>query len=376
MQITLKRDDIAEVLSRIQGLTGKKTSLAITENVLLKTFENGITLSATDLETGFEGAYPADVETFGEIAINARKITEIVKNFPTNDISIQELENRWIEISSEKVEYHIVGMDPEEFPHIPKVDNLEFVVTDSSAFRKMIEKSVAIGVAGNEKRVHMLGALLTFLKTPDGRKILRMVSTDLKRLSKVDYRLQPETELADGLTGEGVIVPKKGLTEISKFLESEGNIEIGIKDNHFIVKKENEYAIVNLLEGAFPPYEDVLAVDPEYDIVFDRHQLQMMLKRMTILTSEDYRGVIFHFNDNEFTIRTVNALLGESRETMDISYAGEPKEIAFNPRYFLEAIGFMSKDNVILNIRDEKNPCIVRSENDEDYINLIMPMKI
>ncbi len=372
MRITLKKTDMSEVLSRIQGLTGKKTSLAITENVLIKTVEDGITMSATDLETGFEGFYPAEIHDPGEIAVNARKFTEIVKNFPTEAINIQEMENRWIEIASETVEYHIVGMDPEDFPHIPKVDNVPLTVVHSAALRKMVEKSVAVAVSGDEKRAHMIGALLAFADNGD-EKHIRLISTDLKRLSMVDYLCEPEVDFTDKAD---VIIPKKGLSEVYKFLENEGNVEIGVKDNHFIVKKENEYAIINLLDGQFPPYEDILKTEQEFNIVFDRSRLAMMLKRMAILTSDDYRGVIFHLNNDEFTIRTVNAVLGESKETMNIAYDGEPKEIAFNPRYFLEAINFISQDKVVLNIRDDKHPCIVKGEDDANYINGIMPMKL
>lgn len=372
MRITIKKDDISEVLSRIQGLTGKKTSLAITENVLVKTLENSVTLTATDLETGFEGVYPAEVQSPGEIAINSRKFSEIVKNFPTEDIHIQELENKWIEISSQNVEYHLVGMDTEEFPNVPKVDDIDLTVVPSAAFKKMIDKSIIVAVGGNEKRAHLTGVFFTFLEK-ESQKIVRMVSTDLKRLSKVDCVCGENAAFPEETS---VIIPKKGLGEIHKFLENEGNVEIGIKENHFIVKKENEYAIINLMDGKFPPYEELLQTDPEYDIVFDRSKLMMMLRRMTILTSDDYRGVIFHFNNDEFTIRTVNAILGESKETMQITYDGEPREIAFNPKYFLEAIGFISEDTVILNIKDDANPCIVRGEKDLEYLNIIMPMKI
>ncbi|MFO8111083.1 MAG: DNA polymerase III subunit beta [Desulfosalsimonadaceae bacterium] len=372
MRITIKKEAVSEVLSRIQGLTGKKTSLAITENVLLKTVENGITLTATDLETGFEGVYPAEVKDPGEIAINARKFNEIVKNFPTEEIEIQELENKWIEISSQTVEYHIVGMDPEEFPNVPKIDHTDLIPVDSVELKKMIDRSVVVSVAGNEKRAHLIGVLLSFMDNK-ADNIIRMVSTDFKRLSKVDYHCGKGAPFPEE---KSVIIPKKGLGEIYKFLENEGKVEIGIQENHFIVKKENEYAIVNLMEGKFPPYDELLQTDPEYDILFDRSRLMMMLRRMTILTSEDYRGVIFHFNNDEFTIRTVNAVLGESKETMDIPYDGEPKEIAFNPKYFLEAISFITQEKVVLNVKNDENPCIVRGEKDMDYLNIIMPMKI
>ena len=97
-------------LAKIQGLTGRKTNLAITTNLLLKTIKSGISISATDLETGFEGFYPAAVESEGVIAINARKFYEIVRDFPSEDIDLNEIENHWIEIGNEHVEYHIVGM--------------------------------------------------------------------------------------------------------------------------------------------------------------------------------------------------------------------------------------------------------------------------
>ncbi len=372
MRITIQKNDISDVLSRVQGLTGRKTSLAITENVLLRTGENGITLSATDLETGFEGFFPAEIEAGGEIVINSRKFHEIVKNFPTDTLRIQELENRWIEIVSDQVEYHMVGMDPEEFPDIPRVDAIDFVTMDSQALKKMIEKTVAIGVGGDEKRAHMIGVNLERISEGNNR-LVRMVSTDIKRLAKADYLCEPDA----GLTaGDAIIIPKKGLSEVNKILETEGTVEVGVKDNHFVVRKAEETVIVNLLEGMFPAYQDMLVPDSQYDIAFSKDRLLMMLKRMSIFTSDEYRGVIFHLENNEFTIRTTNPSLGESKETMAIEYEGDAREIAFNPRYFIEAINFAATDNVLLNIKDEESPCIVRGADEGTYLNIIMPMKI
>ncbi|MBS3810213.1 MAG: DNA polymerase III subunit beta, partial [Desulfobacterales bacterium] len=86
MRMTIQKSDVANVLSQIQGLTGRKTSLAITENVLIQTGDDGIQLTATDLETGFEGFFPAEVEAPGALAVNARKFYEIVRNFPTETV--------------------------------------------------------------------------------------------------------------------------------------------------------------------------------------------------------------------------------------------------------------------------------------------------
>ncbi|MCF8094694.1 MAG: DNA polymerase III subunit beta [Desulfobacteraceae bacterium] len=380
MRITIQKSDIAEVLSQIQGLTGRKTSLAITENVLLQTDDNGIRITATDLESGFEGFFPAEVEADGAIAINSRKFYEIVRNFPTEAIYVSELENNWIEISCENVEYHIVGMDPDEFPDTPKIEEVEFFTIESPELKKMIEKTVSVGVAGDEKRAHLIGVNMEKIDSGSeeegaaGRApLVRMVSTDIKRLAMVEYQFDPESGFTGGDT---VIIPKKGLGEVNKFLSSEGRVQVGVKDNYFIVKKENETVSVKLLNGAFPAYSELLSIDHEFDIVFDRNLLLMMLKRMSILTSEEYRGVIFHFENNQLIMRTVNAALGESKETMNIEYDRDPQEIAFNPRYFIDALNFINTEKVLLNVKNEDNPCIVRAENDLNYLNIIMPMKI
>lgn len=369
MKFTIQKSKIMDVLGRIQGIVGRKTSMAITENVLIRTGDNHIILSATDLETGFEGIYPAMVETGGEAAVNARKLYDIVKIFPTDTILIQEMENRWIQISSENVEYHLVGMDPIEFPDIPAVAGASFFEINSDAFKGMIEKSVIISVPGDEKREHMIGVQLECIAQGN---ILRMVSTDIKRLSTADVVCDPD---AGFRPADPIILPKKGLAEVNKFLEQEGVVLLGTQDNQFIVKKDNETIIINMLDGAFPNYYDLLKIDEAFDVVFDRNALMMMLKRMMIVTSEEYRAVIFYFGNHELITRAVNPNVGESKEKISITFDREPIEVAFNPRFFIEAMGFIETDNVVINIKNSENPCVIRAEKADGYFNVIMPMK-
>lgn len=127
MKFIINKNDIKSILAKVQGITGRRTNLAITETVLIEALESSIKITATDLETGFEGEYPASVESQGIIAINAKKLYEIVRDFPTGDINIDEVENRWIQIGNHNIEYHIVGMNPEDYPDTPKFDNISFL---------------------------------------------------------------------------------------------------------------------------------------------------------------------------------------------------------------------------------------------------------
>ena len=126
MKFTINKYDIVNVLAKVQGLTGRRSNLAITENILLSSGKEGIHLTATDLETGFEGFYPAMIEKEGAVAVSAKKLYEIVREFPSDSILINEVENRWIEISNDKVQYHIVGMNPDDFPETPQLQKVDF----------------------------------------------------------------------------------------------------------------------------------------------------------------------------------------------------------------------------------------------------------
>lgn len=126
MKFVINKSQIVSVLAKVQGLAGRRSNLAITENILIRSGNEGVYLTATDLETGFEGFYSASVEKEGAIAVSAKKLYEILREFPSDDIFINEVENRWIEIGSGKIQYHIVGMNPDDFPETPHISEVEF----------------------------------------------------------------------------------------------------------------------------------------------------------------------------------------------------------------------------------------------------------
>lgn len=372
MKATINKNEILPVLSKLQGLTGRKTSLAITTNLLIQSGESGITISATDLETGFEGFYPANIETQGVIAINARKLYEIVRDFPSQDIYVNEVENHWIEIGNQTVEYHIVGLNPDDFPEIPKIEDVEFFEIDSASFAKMIEKTVIISGASDDTRAHVIGVYAERIQQDD-QKLFRLVATDGSRLSKADYVFDKAFDLP---AGPNVLIPKKGLAEVAKFLDTEGSVKLGIKDNNFIVKREKETLIIRLLEGDFPQYGDIVLKTDGHDIQMDRQLFLMMLKRMSILSSDEYKGVIFHFNQDKLLIDSTNPDIGESKEDMDITYQGDPIEVMYNPKFFIETLNVINEDNVVLNIVNEEKPCKIEGEKNKTYLSVIMPMRI
>lgn len=372
MKFTISRNDILDVMANVQGLTGRKSSLAITATVLIQVEADRIRVSATDLETGFEGFYPAQVELEGLISLNARKLFEIVRDFPSENINFIKGENRWVDIGDDNVQYHIAGMDPESFPQNPVFEDIELFNIDSSHFKKMIDKTVGIIGPPDDKRAHILGVYLNKIDGND-RNELRMVSTDIGRLAKVDYTYGKNVQLP---FKDGILIPKKGLMEVSKFLKADGIVKIGVSDNHLVLQKERESFLIRLLEGDFPNYEKAITKDPQYDMILDKQSFLRTLKRMSILAIDKYPAVLFTFNNGNLNIRSTSTEFGDSKEDMSVEYNREPIEVAYNPRYLIETLNVIEGEKVVINIRGKDNPCLIEEIEDKSYLAAIMAMKV
>jgi DNA polymerase-3 subunit beta len=108
----------------------------------------------------------------------------------------------------------------------------------------------------------------------------------------------------------------------------------------------------------------------------DRQMFLMMLKRMSILSTKDYRAAIFHLADGELVVTATNPELGESKEKIPLDYHRDPLELSYNPKFFLDSLNVIESDKVIINIVSENKPCLLKGENDNTYLCAIMPMRI
>ena len=140
---------------------------------------------------------------------------------------------------------------------------------------------------------------------------------------------------------------------------------------------ESETIIIRLLEGEFPQYADIIQKNSEsITMSFDKQLFLMMLKRMSILSTEDYKSVIFNFVNDKLLITSTNPDIGESKEDMAIEFSSDPIEAAFNPRYFIEALNVFDSAKILVDIVNDENPCVLTGEEDPGFLTVIMPMRI
>jgi DNA polymerase-3 subunit beta len=372
MKFTIQKSEIVDVLSKIQGLTGRRSSLAITECILITAAEGGIQILATDLETGYEGSFPANVDEPGSIAVSARKFYEIVREFPSAEIRVAENTNRVIDIGNQKVQYHLKGMNPDDFPNTPDLDALEYFSVNASELKRMIDKTIIISGVGEDKKAHINGVYFERL-TDLNPAAIRMVSTDGSRLSKYDLQMDEASTLP---AGDSVLIPKKGLHEISKFLDSGDTVQLALQGSYFVVQSSIEKIYIRLLEGQYPKYEDIIFREDGNLIEMEKDLFLNMLKRMSILCNDNYRAAMFTFDADLLMINATNPDIGDSKEDMSIEFKGGKVEAAFNPKFFIDAVNCIDDKKILLNLLSMDKPCLIEGVEDKSFLGAVMPMRV
>jgi DNA polymerase-3 subunit beta len=370
MEFTIARDELLQGLYLTQGIVERRTTIPILANVLMESVENGVTIAATDQEIGVRRHCEAKLKRKGGLTTGARKLYEIVRECPEGEIVIRTLDNNWIEISSGKSRFRIVGLDPKEFPAMPSPAHdreLQSITVRSEVLREMIARTL-FAVSTDETRLNLSGVLF---EAPEKGK-LRMVATDGHRLSMI-------TRVAEeSATATGVIIPRKGVVEVSKVIESgEETVTIALQGGVVHASRGQVELSMRLVEGEFPDYKQVIPQKSERRMLVGVEPFLSALRRVSVVSSERTRGVRLQLDSGRLEISSMNPDVGEATEEMSVEYDGSPLNIGFNAKYFMDLLAVLPVSNQVeVGFNDEVSPGVVRCEADPDYVYVVMPMRL
>ncbi len=368
MEFKAKRDGLLATLYWTQSIVERRNTMPILANVLVEANKGAVRITATDLEVGVRGEVDGDVAKEGTVTVNAKKIYEIIREVPNDQVQLKRLDNDWLEVRSGKSVFKIVGMDAKEFPQFPKFDSRSLSNIPASTIHEMIERTI-FSVSTDETRYSLNGVFIE--EAPGGN--LRMVATDGHRLA-----FEEKGVGSLGLS-KGVILPRKGLSELKKLLETgaDGVVSLGFKDNMALVAREKIELFMRLIDGDFPDYTKVIPKGNPNLAKLEHDELLQALRRVSILSSERYKGVRMEFSDGKVSISANNPDLGEAVEEIDAEYKGKPLSIGFNARYLLDVLGVLTGDGEIsIELKDELSPSIIRKLGVESYLYVLMPMRL
>jgi len=226
-------------------------------------------------------------------------------------------------------------------------------------------------MATDETRRNLNGV---FLETAieGSYNLLRMVATDGHRLS-----LSKSVPLESRLSmGKGIIIPRKGLLEIKKIVDENKEVDIGVVKNLFIVKADNTVLRVSLVDADYPDYKKVIPAEKGISVVLDKEVFLHALRRMSVVSSERYGGVILSFSKGKLTLNSTNLDVGEATEEIDIDYEGDLVDCGFNVNYLMDAVAVVDKDQVLFEVGIGLKPSVIKQVDDDSYLCIIMPLKI
>jgi DNA polymerase III subunit beta len=369
MEFKINRETFLDGIQKTLGIVEKKTTIPILNNILLKAEDNKIKIIATDREIILISDYDADVAENGEITVSAKKIYEMVREIQSEIITFVQM-NNIIKISAQRAFYKIPGLPAEDFPSIADDKDIPLYKIKGILIKDLINKT-SFAMAADESRKNLNGVLLE--EGVDGvDHLLRMVATDGHRLA-----------LAKGVTsgpflktGKGIIIPRKGLMEIKKIIDENEEVKIGLHKNMFIVKTENTLLKVSLVDADYPDYKKVLATEKGIRVVLEKEYFLHALRRMSVVSSERYGGVIISFSKGKLTLNSTNLDVGEATEEIDIEYDGEVIDSGFNVNYLIDAISVISKDQIVFEVGVGLKPSLIKQVDDDSYLCIIMPLKI
>jgi len=375
MELKIGVQDLAKALGRSQGIVEKKSTMPILSHVLLEARKAGqLVVSATDLDLAVSSDHACEVLKEGSLAVSARHLYEIVRALPEASVTLKRAQNNYLEVKSGSAEFRIVGLPAEDFPALPRFDKVPFADVDASLLLDMIERTF-FAVSTDETRYNLNGVFFE-----PGQGGLRLVATDGHRLSLAEKPV----EATFGLK-RGVILPKKGLSELKKLLaevaesgEEKPQARLGFLENSAIFKRPDVVLVMRLIEGLFPDYKQVIPKAGEKLVKLSRSRFSDTLRRISLLSSDKAHAVKLDLSAGTLRVLSQNPDLGEAKEDVPVDYQGEPLKIGFNARYLTEVLAVLQSADVVLELADDLSPGVVRGAEDKDqgFTAVVMPMRI
>jgi DNA polymerase-3 subunit beta len=368
MRFTISREKLQEGLAAVTASIPAKTTLPVLANILIEATDKGIRLSGTDLDIAVTTEVAADVETTGATTVPAKKLSEIARELPPAPVRIAAAGEQRVSLDCGRSHFKILGLPRDEFPAFPNVSFKESWRIRSGDLQKLITHT-SFAVSTEESRPILNGVLWELRP-----EMMRMVATNGHRLAKMDTPIK-----SGGAPSSDLIVPAKALEQIRRLFPEDEELEIAKGDNHLGFRSPFTAVFTRLIEGPYPPYDQVLPKDNNRVAIADRTALTSALRRMSIIASDQTHRIRLSFNAGmlKFSVQTPD--LGEAADELAVRYTGDALDIGFNANYLLEILRFIPTDEVRLTFKAPERAATIEPEGWADpasYLCLVMPLRL
>lgn len=374
MKLSCLQENLSKGLNIVGRAVATRTTLPITNNVLLATDRSQLKLSATNLEIAISCWIGAKIDSEGSITVPARLLNEFVNSLPAEKIDISLApKGRALEFKCARYDARISGMDADDFPPIPEVKSGQKVKLEPDVLRQAITK-VAFAAAVEDSRPVLTGVLMEF----DGEHVT-MVAADGFRLAV--QKAKVASKVQESFT---VIVPARALQELGRLLADQNEpVEITISANksQILFLMKNVELVSQLIQGTFPNYKQLIPANSVTKTTVDVGEFLKATKAAAIF-AKDASGIIrLQVTPAEggkdgarMNISARSEEIGDNHTDIDASVVGDASKVAFNSRYLVEVLAVLEKGKIILETNSPSSPGVIKQEGKDEYTHVVMPM--
>lgn len=366
--IQASRDAILKPLTTVVGIVERRNTLPILANVLIRKQGNQVAFLANDLEVQITTQADFGVgDEAQSTTVAARKFLDILRALPdTGDVRLS-LDDTKLSVQARRSRFALQTLNAADYPTVSQADQWTASFSVPQKALKQLFNQVHFSMAQQDIRYYLNGLLMVL---EPGR--VRAVSTD-------GHRLAHGSIAVEGLEAQmDAIIPRKTVHEMQRLLaDDESPVDIDLAAGQIRFRFDQIELVSKLVEGKFPDYKRVIPTGYTRHILIPRDALQASLQRAAILTTDKLKGVRMQLGENLLRISSSNAEQEEAREELEVDYAQEPLDVAFNVTYLLDVLANIKTETVCWSVQPDVNASVlITVPEDDEFKYVVMPMRI
>ncbi|MCM3707403.1 MULTISPECIES: DNA polymerase III subunit beta [Cytobacillus] len=376
MRFIIQRDQLVQSVQDVMKAVTSRTTIPILTGIKIVASEEGVTLTGSDSDISIESFIPkeeggneiVEIKQPGAIVLQAKFFSEIVKKLPTDSVEIAVENHLQTVIRSGKSEFNLNGLDAEEYPHLPQIEEEKMFKIPTDLLKAMVRQTV-FAVSTSETR-----PILTGVNWKVENGTLTCIATDSHRLAL--RKAQIETTASETYN---VVIPGKSLSELSKILDDNNDlIDIVITENQVLFKAEHLLFFSRLLEGNYPDTSRLIPSDSKTDVVVNTKEFLQAIDRASLLAKEGRNNVVklSTIDGGVIEISSNTPEVGKVvEEVQSKSVEGEELKISFSAKFMMDALKALEGSEITISFTGAMRPFIIKPLNDESILQLILPVR-
>ncbi|MBO7747052.1 DNA polymerase III subunit beta [Paenibacillus sp. MWE-103] len=377
MKLTIRKDQLNDAIQQVSKASSSRPAIPILGGIKIDVNHQGVTLTASDTDISIQSFIPvengefviAKIEKPGSVVLPAKFFVEIVKKLPSDELEIEVKEQFQTMIRSGSTDIQMVGLDPEEFPILPTIEQSESLAVPGDLLKSMIRQTV-FAASTSEQTPILTGTLWNLA---EGQ--LKFVATDRHRLAS----RTASVEAPDGYRFSNVVISGKTLNELSKIVpDDHTHVDIVVADNQVLFKVGHVLFYSRILDGTYPDTSKIIPQHFKTELVLPTKKLTDAIDRAYLMSREEKTNIVRLVTQEDGTIEISSSSTELGRVTEQVEakeMTGEQLRIAFNSKYMLDSLKVIDSEYLFIGFTGAMSPIIIKPTDHPHSLHLILPYR-